>query len=542
VVEGVADVGRAREAVDRRAWAEAYAILSEVPQGDLSPEDLETLADAAWWTTRLDESIAARQKAYTGYSAAGEDVRAGGMALRLAIEHFLRGEPAVGAGWLGRAHRHLDGRDDCPEVAALSLVEATVARFGGDLDGSLALARRGAVIAERIGDVDLRAMAVHTEGLALIATGRVAEGVRLLDEAMTSAIAGELSDYYTGVIYCNVIEACLHVADVRRAGEWAEAASAWCESLQDGSIYPGICRVHRAEVAGLRGAWREAEVEAMRAADELIRFDPGGAASAFYQVGEIRRRRGDAAGAEEAFARAGDLGHDPQPGLALLRLGQGKVEAAHRALRREASPTTPPRGRARMLAARVEVAIAAGDLEDARRASEELDGLSGRFSTQVLRAEATAARGVLLLAEGRLDEAVGALREAFATWQELRLPYEAARTRAETGRALLQAGDEEDATLALRAAAAAFEGLGASPDARRVAALIPAARDLPLGLTSREAEVLRLVAAGKTNREIAAELFISEHTVARHLQNMFAKLGVSTRSAATAFAFEHGLA
>jgi DNA-binding CsgD family transcriptional regulator len=536
------DLDRGRAALAGRSWAEAYDLLADAPVSQLSGAELNSLADAAWWTARIDESIGIRQKAYTASLSEGEEIHAGGIALRLSIEHFTRGDPSVGAGWLARAHRHLDGQDECVEVGFLPVIESTVARFGGDMDGAIALATRATDISGRVREPNLAAMATHTLGLALIAAGRVSEGIPLLDEAMTSAVAGELDDYFAGVVYCNVIDTCLQIADLRRAGEWSRAATAWCESLRDGSIYPGLCRVNRAEVAALSGAWAEAEAEALRAVEEIHLFDPTGGAGALYHIGEMRRRRGDVAGAEDAFGRAADLGHEPQPGLALLRYGEGKVEAARRALAHEPSPRLSPLRRAQILAARTELAIAEGDLADARRSGEALETLSARFPTPALEAEATSARGVIALAKGDPERAADELQRAFAMWQELRLPYEAAHTRADLGRALLARGDTEAGVRAIRAAASALEGLGAMPEARSVAAAAPSTGgSTPGGLTAREADVLRLVAAGKTNREIAAELFISEHTVARHLQNMFTKLGVTTRSAATAYAYEHGL-
>jgi DNA-binding CsgD family transcriptional regulator len=544
VAETVSDIDRGREALARRAWAEAYELLVGAPVSGLTGRELYDLADAAWWTGRLEESIGIRQKAYAASVSEAEEIQAGGIALRLAIEHFSRGEPSVGAGWLGRAHRHLDGKPDCTEVGFMPVIESTVARYSGDADGAIALAERAVQIAGRVRDPNLTPMATHTLGLALLAAGRVAEGLPLLDEAMTAAIAGEMDDYFTGVVYCNVIDACLQVADVRRAGEWSRAATAWCDSLREGSIYTGLCRVNRAEVAALRGAWEQAEAEALRAVDEVQSFAPDGAGAALYHVGEIRRRRGDDAGAEEAFARAADLGYDPQPGLALLRFAQGKAEAARRALAHQPSPQLSPLRRAQVLAARVQVAIASDDLDAARAAVDAVQALAARYPTPVLGAEAASARGLVALAEGRAEEAADTLRDAFGMWRDLGLPYEAATVRAEHGRALLACGDEEAGARTLRSAATALEELGAGPEAARVRAAIEPESEVPFpaGLTPREADVLRLVAAGKTNREIAAELFISEHTVARHLQNMFAKLGVSTRSAATAYAYEHGLA
>jgi DNA-binding CsgD family transcriptional regulator len=510
---------------------------------ELTPREHEQLADAAWWLSKPGESIAARQRAYAGYAESGEDPLAAYMAGRLAVEHFMRGEPAVGAGWLMRAHRHLDGRPDSIEHGFLAVVEATVARFGGDLDQASELATHGAEIGRRLHDPDVIALAIHTSGLIAIAQGRETEGVAMLDEAMTAVVAGELSSFFTGVVYCNVIEACLELADVRRAGEWSEAARAWCESLPPESPYPGLCRINRAQVARLRGAWAEAEAEALRASEELMSFDPAAAASALYEAGEIRRRIGNDAGAEEAFARARELGVEPQPGLALLRLGQGKVEPAQTSLRLAvASGEGNSFRRARLLMAQVDVALAAHDPETARAARDELALIARDSGRPALSAAAASADATLRLAEADVSGALERARRAGSIWQELKLPYEAAHARLTYGLALRASGGEEDAGSELRAALATFERLGAAPDARRTADLLSTGRGLPRGLSLREAEVLRLLATGKTNREIAAALVISEHTVARHLQNMFVKLGVSSRSAATAFAFEHNLA
>ncbi|MGH2636595.1 MAG: response regulator transcription factor [Actinomycetota bacterium] len=542
VAETMAGIDRARDAVRRAAWAEAYDGLSALDPAGLTPRDLESFADAAWWLSKTDESIAARQKAYSGYADAGQDRRAAFVAGRLCIEHFFRGEPSIGSGWLMRAQRHLADQAEGVEHGFLALLEGTIARFSGELDGAMALERRAAEIGRRFGDRDLIAMAVHSEGVTLIAMGRVREGMALLDEAMTSVVAGELSAYFTGAVYCNVLEACLEVADVRRAREWSDAAKAWSESLPPESPFPGLCRIFRAEVASLGGAWPEAEAEAARASDELVGFSPAAAAGAFYEIGEIRRRVGNLAGAEEAFGRAHELGLDPQPGLALLRLAQGKVESAHNTLRLAVTGRSGNRlRRARLLAAQVEVAVAADELDVATRASDELDSIAGAFETPALDATASFARGALRLAEGDVSGALERLRHAVAIWQEVRLPYETARARMLYGIAIRESGNEEDAGLELRAALAAFERLGAIPDAARVTGLLSEPTVLPRGLTPREAEVLRLVATGRTNRDIAVELVLSEHTVARHLQNIFAKIEVTSRAAATAFAFEHGL-
>jgi DNA-binding CsgD family transcriptional regulator len=538
----IADIERTRDAVRRESWAEAYQQFSALDLADLPPDDLEAFADSAWWLSKIEESIAVRQQAYSGYAGEGNDAQAAATAARLAVEHFLRGEPAVGAGWLTRARQHAKDVPESVGHGLLLVVEATVARFSGDLEGAMALTDRADAIGRRFGDRDVLAMATHTRGLLLIAAGSAPEGVALLDEAMTSVVAGELSSYFTGIVYCNVIGACLELADVRRAGEWSDAARAWCASLPPESPYPGLCRINRAEVARLQGAWTDAEAEAARASDELMSFNPMAAAQAFYETGEIRRRLGNFAGAEECFARAREIGFEPQPGLALLRFAQGKVEAAMTALRLAVAGESESRlQRARLLAAQVDVALAVSDHETASAASDQLEAVARDFGTPVLDATAATARGAVQLARDDVPSALESLRHACVTWQELRLPYEGARARMLYGLALRGAGDEEDAQLELHAASSTFERLGAVPDARAVAGMIGGPTILPRGLTAREAEVLRLVAAGKSNREIAAELVISEHTVARHLQNMFAKLDVSSRSAATAFAFEHDL-
>jgi DNA-binding CsgD family transcriptional regulator len=543
VASVVTDIERARDAVARGSWPEAYELLRSLDPSELTGPDLEGLADAAWWMSRRDDSIAARQKAYAAFAASSNDARASFMAVRLCVEHFERREPAVAGGWLMRAQRHLREQPECAEHGFLAMIESTVARFTGDPDRSIERARDATEIGHRVGHRDVIAVGIHAEGLALIASGRVSEGVALLDEAMTSVLAGELSPFFTGVVYCDVIEACLRLGDVGRAGEWSEAARAWCETVPPQSPFPGMCRVNRAELAILRGAWAEAEAEASLASEELSRMNPDNSGSAWYIAGEARRRSGDGPGADEAFAKARDLGFDPQPGWALLRLSQGKVDAAVGALRGALSAELgDPFRRSRLLAAQIEVAIANGDLEAATEADRELVALAGRFGAASVAATADTGSGALLLAQDDAPGALDRLRRAFATWHDLRLPYEAARARALAGRALIAIGDEGAGREELRAARAAFERLGAAADAAATAQRLGERTDMPGGLTEREAEVLRLVAAGRSNRQIATELVISEHTVARHVQNIFAKLAVSSRSAATAFAFEHGLA
>ncbi len=535
-------IDRAREATARQEWAAAYAAFHDADRATMTGADLEAFADAAWWCSKLPEALQIRKEAYAAYDAEGNDAAAGWTAGRLAIEHFIRDEPAVGSGFLMRTHRHAAELEPGREHGFLAMLEATVALHTGDLEGSLVRIEDAVRIGREVGDPELIAMSIHTQGLAMIDTGRVREGLALLDEAMASIVAGEVGPYFTGIIYCSLLSACLAIGDLRRAGEWSDAAATWCSTIPPDSPYPGICRANRAEVARLRGAWPEAEAEAERACDELLTIEPGLAAAAFLQLAEIRRRKGDLAGAEAAYGRAHEFGMDPQPGLALLRLAQGKVGAARAAIAAAigAAGTGRPH-RVWLLAADVDIALADGAVDDARASADELGRIAGETGSPAFAAQAAEAAGWVALAAGDANEALARLREACAGWQELRLPYEASRTRVGFARALRAVGDEDGETLELRAALAGFERLGAARDVAAVAALLGEDDALPHGLTVREAEVLRLLASGKTNRDIAVELVISEHTVGRHLQNLYAKLGVSTRSAATAYAFEHGL-
>jgi DNA-binding CsgD family transcriptional regulator len=541
VTERIADIERARAAAEREDWVEAYEELGALDPATLTARDLDAFADAAWWLSKHDESVDRRQAAYAGYVAAGDEQEAAGVAVRMSFEHFQRGEPSVAMGWLGQAQRHLEGQPECVPLGFLMLCQAVVGQHTGDLEGARELSEAVTGIGRRLGNRELVALGIHGQGLALLAVGRVPDGMALLDEAMTSVVAGQLNQFYTGVIWCNVLDACLDVGDLGRAREWSDTARAWYRTLPPESPFPGLCRINRATVVGLFGDWQEAAAEAERVSEEA--FNPEAAARAFYETGEIRRRIGNFAAAEEAFARAHELGADPQPGLALLRLAQGKAESAATALRMAVASETGHRlRRARLLAAQVEASAAADLLDEARAAADELEGIAGEYATPALRASAAMARGVVRLREGDAVGALDVLRSACAHWQQLRMPYEVARARLVLGSALRAAGDADDATLELRAARSAFERLGAEPEANAAADLLARPGELPRGLTEREAEVLRLVAAGRTNRAIAAELVLSEHTVARHLQNIFAKLHVSTRSAATAFAFEHDLA
>ncbi|MFV0134768.1 LuxR C-terminal-related transcriptional regulator [Streptomyces sp. HMX87] len=555
---------RAREAAARQAWSAAYDVLSALPPDGLTPDDLYLLADAAWWTGHGDEAIAARVRAYSGYAATGADRPAGRAAWMLFYDYRDTGRPGTASGWLHRARQHLDGLPECPEQCYTAWSDAEEAAERGDPDAALAAARRMTAIARAHGDRDLLAMSHQVQAGILLDHGRTAEGLARLDDAMCAVTAGELGALFTGWIYCLALTRCMAAAELGRAVEWTEAALRWCADHSADNPFRGLCRVHRVQVLDLRGDWPGATAEAGRVCAEARPYDTTIAGEAHYLAGDIHRRRGDPAAAETEYARAHALGRGPQPGLALLRLAEGRPGQAATALRLALAdaPHAPegpmgpagPFGRAQLLAALVEVELAAGNAPAARAAADELELLAPAAGAgqPLLRALADTAHGAVALAGTAPDghhppgEARRPLCRALTAWLELGVPYEAARTRMLLAAADRAAGDHEGMVLELRAAHAAFTALGSVPEARRAAALLSRAatpgRTLPAGLSPREAQVLRLVAAGRTNREIAADLCISEHTVARHLNNIFAKLQVSSRAAATAFACAHGLA
>ncbi|MFF3326235.1 response regulator transcription factor [Streptomyces sp. NPDC002889] len=550
-------IEQARDAVAREAWADAYAALRDLDHDRMTPDDFAALADAAWWTSRIEASVEARTKAYSGYAAAGAARQAGFSAWMLFYEHQLAGRTAAASGWLRRARRQLSSEPECVEQCYLAWVEAEEAQQRGAFDEAMSCARRMAAIARRRGSPDLLAMSTQAQASVLLAEGRIARALALLDDAMCSAMAGELSSFFTGWLYCLGLQQCMASADLERAAEWTDAAMAWCASMPEENNFRGLCRVHRVEVLELRGDWTRAETEAALTCRELLPYEARTAAEVFYLTGGIQRRRGELAAAEASYDRAHELGRDPQPGLALLRLAQGKADSSAAALRLALAAEAdgagggsgPGRlGRCRLLAAQVEVSLAIGQLDQARTAADELESTAREWQrrresdTTVLHALAAAAGGAVAFADRDLGHALPLLHRALSLWLELGVPYEAAQARMTLAAADRTAGDDEGARLELQAARAVFERLGAVPDARRAAALLSAVHHrLPGDLTEREVQVLRLVAAGRTNRSIASELVISEHTVARHLSNIFAKLDVSSRAAATAYAYSHGL-
>jgi DNA-binding NarL/FixJ family response regulator len=536
--------GRTRVDADRDVWSEVYERLRDPDREPLDAVDLETLADAAWWLSRVEESLAVRRRAHAAYVAAGDVRRAGYNAWMLATEYGFIGKQALAAGWLTKARRHLGDQPECVEQGFLVHTEAELAAEAGDLDEAMRLARHMIDLGLRCDCLDVIAMGRLLHGRLLVIGGDPAAGLARFDEVMCDVVDGELSDLVTGWLYCLAVPVCFDLSDLARAAAWNDAAMAWCATLPAGTPFHGLCRVHHAELLGLGGAWDEAIAEAARACRELIAYHPNMAGESFYVAGELRRLRGDLAGAEDAFLTAHELGRDPQPGLALLRLSQGRAPAAAAAL---ASCLTGGEwnimGRARILAAHVRVSLAADDPEAAHDAARQLETLAESIEpgTTMIGALALHASGAVAAAEGDVAAALARLRRARSQWLELDVPYEAAHVRVLLANVCRTAGDDDTAELELRAARATFERLGSAEGLRRVDELLGTRRVVAGGLTPRQLEVLRLVAAGKTNREIAADLVISEHTVSRHLENIFRKLEVSTRGAAAAFAHTHEL-
>ncbi len=542
--KGPLDHGRA--SFDRRAWGEAFdAFALAEGNAPLDRDDLERLAWSAALRGRDEAFLGALERLHKACVEVQECKRAARAAFWIGFHLSSLGATSAG-GWLARASRLIENeKEPCAERGYLLLPAVHRHLAAADDVAAQEVASEAARIGERCGDGDLVALARNLEGRALVRQARVEAGLALLDEVMVTVTSGALSPLVTGIVYCNVIACCQQVFALDRAREWTAALARWCNEQPQLVTFTGHCLVHRAELMQLGGAWREAIEEVRQVCDRCTDADPDAFGDACYQRGELLRLRGDLAQADDAYRLAIEHGCEPQPGLALLRLAQRQTESALSAIRRMLSTTTVKWQRARLLPAFVDIMLSAGELDEARAGCRELEDIARDFGTEILGAMAAHARGAVLLAEGDHRGAIEPLRHAFGVWLRAAAPYIAARIRVLLGRSFLGLGDREGAELERDAARKVFEALGAVPDLAALDAADGAAstaRPTPAhGLSNRELEVLRLLARGKTNKAIARELLLSERTVDRHVSNIFTKIRVGSRAAATAFAYENGL-
>jgi DNA-binding CsgD family transcriptional regulator len=532
----------ARKSFAEKVWANSYRLFEAADrEATLEPDDLERFATAAYLAGLEAESEACRERAHHSYLERDDREGAARAAGWLAFGLLQRGATSLASGWLARAERLLDEAQLDSVVRGYLLVPSAIQRIvQGDPSAGQAIFDQIADIARRFGDRDLMSTACQGRGRALIRLGRISEGVALLDEAMIAVVAGEISPILAGDIYCSVLEGCQEIFDVRRAYEWTASLTRWCAAQPDLVRYRGECLLYRAEVMLARGRWSEAARDANAACELLLARPMAGAA--FYRLGEVHRLRGELDKAESAYMRANEHGRRPQPGLSLLRLGQGHVDAAAASIHTVLADTRARRVRTGVLAAAVEILTAAGDLEQARAAVAELSELADVLNAPLVSATAAHAAGALFLAQGDVASAATSLQRASGIWQDLEMPYEAARTCLLMATVCERRGDQDGRRMELERARSLSTQL--DPDASMARTAEHANRSEPQTggpLSDREAQVLRLLATGKTNRAIGEELFISEKTVARHVSNIFDKLGVSTRTEAAAWAYQRDL-
>ncbi len=529
----------AREASLQRDWIRARdALVAAAADVRLGAEDLYALGNCHWWLGALDEALPVLQGAYRAFLDDGEPRTAALVALDVGYSYALRGEAAPASGWLGRSARLLEAEQDCAEQGFLVYLAFEEAWDAGELDTATERAEQVERIGSRFAEPNLCALGVLANGRLLLRRGQVDEGMARLDEAMVAAVSDDLDPGWAGNIYCHLMLACYELADWQRAQEWTRVTAHWCEAMPGAGPFLGICRVHRAQVMQARGDWPAAEAEVMRVCEEMPGFHVGMVAEARYQLGDLRRQRGEEAGAEAAFAEAERLGRDPQPGRALLQLARGRRATAaaeiHRAL---AAVGSNPLTRSRLLPAAVEIATAGGDLEAARAATAELEtigeggGGAATYGTAGLATQASRAAGAVALAEGRADEALVRLRDALSQSRRAQMPYDAALTQLSIAAALEQLDQREAAVRERAAAESELARLGAADPGSSFASHRRARAD---GLTPREAEVLGLLADGLTNQQIADRLVLSIRTVERHLATVYRKLGLQGRSARAA--------
>jgi len=537
-------LSQGREAFQKKAWNTAVSELAAADsEAPLPPIQLVELAQADMLTGRDREAADALARAHQAFLDLNEIQPAARCAFWLGFTALLAGDLAQSNGWLSRASRLLEGHPRCVENGYLLLPTGYRAVHGGEPSKAVEAFAQAVIIGEQFGDPDLTAMARQGQGRAMIRLGNIIGGVSLLDEAMISVTAGEVSPLTAGAVYCSVIEGCGEIFDLRRAQEWTSALERWCATQPDLIPYRGHCSVRRAEILQLHGKWQEALEEAQHVCDRFSQLNPKPeVGAAYYQIAEVHRLRGEFEAAEEAYRRAGSWRQIAHSGMAWLRLAQGQIGAASAAIRRIVEEVREPVNRARVLDCYVEITLAAGDVADAHQAADELLTIAGQIAAPFLNAISKRAKGAVLLAEKDPKIALALLRQSLEIWRDLHAPYEAARTRVMIAYAYDELDDRDAATLEFELALDVFEQLAASPDCAVIEHLLQKRAKQRGGLlSSRELEVLKLVAAGKSNRAIAGRLGISEKTVARHVSNIFNKLDLSSRAAATAYAYQNQL-
>lgn len=534
---------RGRDAFERLAWKTAYALFAKAAAEEpLEPTDLVRMATAAALSGFLEEAYELDSRAYREFLSRGQLASAARSAFWLCMRYRAFGDAVRANGWLARARRALEEcGEECVERGYVILPAALEAAERGEFTLALETFERARAIGQRFQEKDLIAVAQLGLGSCRLRSGSPNEGLSQLDEIMLAVEGREVSPLVTGILYCSVIDVCHEVFDLQRAQAWTNALTDWCSAQPDLVPFQGECQVHRARVLQLHGAWRAALDVTQSVTHQRLRRSPTQAVGlAWYQTAELHRLQGQFDQAEEAYRQSSRLGHVPEPGLAQLRLAQGQIDSAVAGVSRALDQARGRNERSLLLPAYVEIMLAAGDAASARAGAEELSEIAAEVGTPFLRACAEYATGAVLLSSGDARGGQDVLRDACASWQQLDAPYEAARTRELIGLASVALGDADRASLELDAAAWTYRQLGAQPDLARISRHPDSSAPLDAGgLTQREVEVLRLVAAGKTNRSIATELVVSEKTVARHVANIFVKLNLSTRSAATAYAYEH---
>lgn len=533
-----------RDAFRRRDWAAAYDVLSDLRREDaLGGEDLSALADAAWWLGLIRESLEACEAGYERFLAEDRFDRAAMIALETGFNWMLRGEPDIGAGWVSRARRLLEGQPPNAGHGLLLWLEASALAEAGDTEGALELGRQMQGLGRDLGEPMVECFGLALEGSLRIRGGEPGRGFELLDEAMLPVLAGRVPPESSGNLYCQMMSICHDLADVPRARRWTRATEQWCDTFSSAAMFAGICSVHRTQLLRLSGDWAAAERAAAAANDELAELNVEAVAEARYELAEIHRLRGDLDGAATWYAGAEELGRTAEPGTSLLLLARGRTGEAVAAVGRALHEEGDPLRRARLLTAQLEIACEAGRTELAEHGVSELEALAATYDSPGFRAWAAQSRGAVALCRGEPSAAVHPLRDALSRHVAMGATYDAATCRALLGRAFRGLGDDSAADGEEQAAREVFERLGAAPRLVWLEQTTPApAQAPPGGLTGREAQVVTLLAQGLSNRDIAKHLVISEKTVARHLANVYTKLDVGSRTAAAAWAHQHGLA